>query len=137
MIYHTKCINTQNLFVDSSMIQTIQGRDMIGINHYDRGRNCNKISIVVTSNGFPIGMKISTSNVHDLNLIEPTLDDISIKIINSKLVGEVSASIKKKLDIMRKINLIYPKKKGQKIIEKRYIVEKGWGKLHHHGAVKK
>jgi hypothetical protein len=33
-------------------------------------------------------MCLSTSNIHDINLVEDTLDDIKIKIVSSRLVGD-------------------------------------------------
>ena len=51
------------------MTKNINGHKFIGSNHYDRNRNGNKISIVVTKHGIPIGIKLETSNVHDINII--------------------------------------------------------------------
>ena len=123
------------LSIDSSMIKNIKGVDNIGQNHYDRYRNGNKISVVVTDNGIPLGFSFERANIHDINLVDSTLDDIKIKIVNSKLLsdkGYNSKELKKKLD-KKKINLIYPLKKNQKntmfnenelsLLKSRHIVE--------------
>ena len=61
--------------------------NFLGSNHYDRNRNGNKVSIVVTKNGIPLGMSLSTSNIHDINRVD-TLDDVKIKIVDSRLGGD-------------------------------------------------
>jgi len=130
-----KKIATKELFIDSTMIKNIQGRDGIGINHYDRGRKGVKISVIVTNQGIPLGMKVSKSNIHDLNLVNETIDDIKIKIVGSRLVGDkgyVSSKMKNELLLKRGIRMIYPLKKGEKkvisqqdkkLLKDRHIVE--------------
>ena len=78
-------INNKDLYIDSTMTKNINGSEYIGPNHYDRNKNGNKISIVVTKTGIPIGLKLAPSNIHDINLVEDTLDNISIKIIGSRI----------------------------------------------------
>ena len=48
----------------------------IGPNHYDRNKN-----------GIPIGLSLAPSNIHNVNLVENTIDNIAIKIVSSKIVG--------------------------------------------------
>jgi hypothetical protein len=74
----------KDLYIDSTMIKNIRGIEFLGSNHYDRNRKGNKVSIVVTKNGIPLGMSLSTSNIHDINIVEDTLDDIKIKIVGSR-----------------------------------------------------
>ena len=38
----------------------------------------NKVSIIVSKNEIPLGMSLSTSNIHDINIVEDTLDYIKI-----------------------------------------------------------
>jgi transposase len=57
------------------MIKNIKCTEFFDTNHYDRNRKGNKVSIIVTKNGIPLGMCLSTSNIHDINLVEYTLDD--------------------------------------------------------------
>ena len=49
------------------MIKNIRGVEFLDSNHYDRSRNGNKISTVVTKNGIPMRMLLSTSNIHNIN----------------------------------------------------------------------
>jgi hypothetical protein len=53
----------------------------IGSNHYDRNKNGNKITIIVTNNGIPIGLSLAPSNIYDVNLVE----NIAIKIVGSRI----------------------------------------------------
>ena len=124
----------KDLYIDSTMIKNNRGIDLLGPNHYDRFRKGNKISIVVTNTGIPLGMTINKSNVHDINLVEDNLDDITIKIVNSRLGGDKgynSAKLKNNLNT-KNISLVYYPKKNSNIIlsnedktflRKRYIVE--------------
>jgi transposase len=61
----------------------------IGPNHYDRNKN-----------GIPIGLSLAPSNIHDVNLVENTIDNIAIKIVGSRIgadKGYISFSLKEKL----------------------------------------
>ena len=64
-----------------------------GPNHYDRNKN-----------GIPIGLSLAPSNIHDVNLVENTvqntIDNIAIKIVGSRIgadKGYISFSLKEKL----------------------------------------
>ena len=90
--------NNKDLFIDTTMIKNINGSEYIGPNHYDRNKNGNKISIIVTKTGIPLGLKLAPSNIHDINLVEDTIDNISIKIIGSIIgadKGYISNNLKK------------------------------------------
>ena len=128
--------NIKDLYIDSTMIKNINGYEYLGSNHYDRNRNGNKISIIVTKTGIPLGLKLSTSNVHDINLVNDTIDNISIKIIGSRIGGDkgyVSKDLKEKLKKDKNINFITCSKKKSKnnintleennFLKGRYIVE--------------
>jgi hypothetical protein len=138
ILEHNNILNKnilKELYIDSTMIKNIKGSEFIGPNHYDRNRNGNKISIVVTSNGIPLGMTLSTSNVHDISIVEDTIDDIKVNIVGSKLgadKGYISEALKDKLKKQRNIDLITYKRKNTKkilnnneikFLNKRYIVE--------------
>lgn len=124
----------KDLYIDSTMIKNNRGIDLLGPNHYDRFRKGNKISIVVTNTGIPLGMTMNKSNVHDINLVEDNLDDITIKIVNSRLGGDKgynSSKLKNNLKV-KNISLVYYPKKNSNIIlsnedkiflKRRYIVE--------------
>ena len=129
-------INNKDLYIDSTMTKNINGSEYIGPNHYDRNKNGNKISIVVTKTGIPIGLKLAPSNIHDINLVEDTLDNISIKIIGSRIgadKGYISNNLKQNLKKNKNIDLITCNKSNSKnsintseenkFLEGRYIIE--------------
>ena len=125
----------KDLYIDSTMIKNIRGVEFLGSNHYDRNRNGNKVSIVVTKNGIPLGMSLSTSNIHDINLVENTLDDIKIKIVGSRLGGDkgyISKKLKDKLKNEKNIDLVTNLRDNSKeslkddekiFLKRRHIVE--------------
>jgi hypothetical protein len=118
------------------MTKNINGSEYIGPNHYDRNKNGNKISIVVTKTGIQIGLKLAPSNIHDVNLVEDALDNISIKIIGSRIgvdKGYISNNLKQNLKKNKNIDLITCNKSNSKnsintseenkFLEGRYIIE--------------
>jgi hypothetical protein len=129
-------VNNKDLYIDSTMTKNINGSEYIGPNHYDRNKNGNKISIVVTKTGIPIGLKLAPSNIHDINLVEDTLDNISIKIIGCRIgadKGYISNNLKQNLKNNKNIDLITCNKSNSKncintseenkFLEGRYIIE--------------
>lgn len=124
----------KDLFIDSTMIKNIQGTEFLGKNHYDRKRNGNKISIVVTNNGIPLAIKLDKASTHDVTAVEEIIDQIDIKIVHSRLIGDkgyVNQNLKQKLK-QKKIHLVYPYRKNQstkntaeelKLLKQRHIVE--------------
>jgi len=124
-----------NLYIDSSMIKNIRGHNNFGPNHYDRGRKGNKVTVIVTNKGIPLAINFDKSNTADINLVEPTLDNIHFKILGSRLIadkGYVSKKHKHKLRTTKQIYLVYPSKSNQKrnlpeiqkkLLSKRNIVE--------------
>jgi len=128
--------SSKELFIDSTMIKNINGSEFIGHNHYNRNRNGNKISIIVTKSGIPIGLKLETSNIHDINIVEDTIDNICIKIDGSKIGGDkgyISDYLKDKLKKEKNIDFITCNKRNslrnfnteqeKLFLKKRYIVE--------------
>jgi len=118
------------------MIKNINGSEYIGPNHYDRNKNGNKITIIVTNNGIPIGLSLAPSNIHDVNLVENTIDNIAIKIVGSRIgadKGYISFSLKEKLKKDKNIDLITCNKSNTKnnintdeennFLKGRYIIE--------------
>lgn len=109
--------NLKHLFIDSTMIKNIYGKDSYGPNHYDRSKNGNKITIIVNHLGIPLGLSISKSNVNDTLQVLPTIDNISVKVAHSKLYadkGYISSTLSKQLKEDYKIILVVPRKKNQK-----------------------
>ena len=129
-------IDNKDLYIDSTMTKNINGSEFIGSYHYDRNRNGNKISIVVTKHGIPIGLKLETSNVHDVNIVNDTIDNIYIKIVGSRLgadKGYISSTLKNNLKVNKNIDLITCNKSNAKsnintieennFLKGRYIIE--------------
>lgn len=125
----------KDLYIDSTMIKNIRGVEFLGSNHYNRNRKGNKVSIVVTKNGIPLGMPLSTSNIHDINLVEDTIDDVKIKIVGSRLgddKGYISKKLKDKLKNEKNIDLVTNLRDNSKeslkdnekiFLKRRHIVE--------------
>ena len=59
--------NIKDLYIDSTMIKNINDYEYLGSNHYDRNRNSNKISIIVTKTGISLGLKIIEELIIGLN----------------------------------------------------------------------
>lgn len=125
----------KTLFIDSSMIKNINGKDNVGRNHYDRNRKGNKITVLVNCYGIPVSIFLSPSNIHDSKLIDTSIDKSVIRIVKTKIIsdkGYINKKIKNKLNRNRNIRLIYPYRKNQEIkntsfeknlLRKRHIVE--------------
>ena len=138
ILRHKKVITDaeiKNLYIDCSMIKNVGGVEKIGVNHYDRYRNGSKVSVIVTSKGIPLGLKMTSSNIHDLDLVEDNIKDISIKVIGSRLIGDkgyISSSLKRRLRRDKNIKLIHPYRSNQNrsltsfeknLLKRRHIVE--------------
>lgn len=107
--------NLKNLYIDASLTKNIYGSDVVGPNFYDRGRSSNKISVVVTDTGIPIGIKVVSGNNSDVKIAMDTVDNIKIKIAGSKIIadkGYVSELLTETLK-HDKIELITPIKTNQ------------------------
>ena len=125
----------KTLFIDSSMIKNINGKDNTGRNHYDRNRKGNKITVLVNSIGIPISIVLSPANIHDAKLTETAINNSVIKIVKTKIIsdkGYINQKVKNKLRRTANIGLIYPYRKNQEIkntsfeknlLRKRHIVE--------------
>lgn len=124
---------TKDLIIDSSMIKNILGQDVIGRNHYDRGRFATKVTLIVTSSGIPLAMTTSAANNHDVNFVTETLDKVTIKTVGCRLLGDkgyISNPLKQELK-KRKVHLITYRRQNQtpnhpfemQILNKRVKVE--------------
>jgi len=124
----------KTLFIDSSMIKNFKGCDLLGKNHYDRNRLGNKITLLITSNGIPLSISLTSANSNDQTEVIPTLNNCSIPLNNTVLVADgayVSEQLRNKLR-QQKIKFIFPYKKNQHksnnrkeltLLGKRYLVE--------------
>jgi transposase len=112
------------LFIDSTMVKNINGRDCIGRNHYDRNRFATKVSMICDDNKVPLASTFYPANKHDATTITDTLDALVKNIMPDKrcihnLVADKGyiISSSKRVDIESNYNtkLITPKRKNQKI----------------------
>lgn len=108
-------INNGEAYIDSSTIFNKYGYlNTVGMNTYESKKHkSNKLSIVASQNGIPLGIHIDTGNVHDLKLLINTLPR---KSYFNKLYADksyISNKLKSRLLLTRKIKLITPYKKNQ------------------------
>jgi len=75
----SKGIQWNSLLVDASYVKNIRGRNLLGRNPTDRGRNSSKISALTDKRGVPLSIIIEKGNVHDSKLLAITLDNIIIR----------------------------------------------------------
>jgi len=59
--------------IDSSYVKSIYGRDCIGHNPTDRGRNATNVSAIVASDGVPVALAFFPGNTSDQRTVEVTL----------------------------------------------------------------
>ena len=109
-------INNSEAYIDSTTIFNKYGYvNTVGMNTYESKKHkSNKLSIVSSQNGIPLGIYIDTGNIHDLKLLINTLPK---KIYFNKLYADksyISNKLKSRLLLTRKIKLITPYKKNQK-----------------------
>jgi transposase len=71
-----KGIQWNSLLVDASYVKNIRGRNLLGRNPTDRGRNSSKISALTDKRGVPLSIIIEKGNVHDSKLLATTLDNL-------------------------------------------------------------
>ena len=74
----------KHLFMDSTNIRNLYGIESIGRCYADKNKNATKINVIVSKNGIPLSITIHPGNISDAKLLEPTLENINIKIIGSR-----------------------------------------------------
>lgn len=117
-------INNDEAYIDSTTILNKYGYvNTTGFNSFEsRKHKCNKLSILSSSNGIPLGIKLGLGNIHDIKLLIDTLPKkIYFKCLYADK-GYNSIKLKTRLLITRKVKLIYPYKKNQ--IDKNTIEDK-------------
>jgi hypothetical protein len=124
----------ENLFIDSTIIKNINGKDVIGRNHYDRCRMATKLNVIIDSNFIPIGHIVVASNKNDALLTIPTLATIDHLHTRTNLIadkGYINEKLRKRL-VQSKIRLVYDFRRNQKrkinshkrkLLKKRYCTE--------------
>lgn len=87
--YVTECLQKdkshfKNLITDTTYLKNVQGRDCLGRNSSDRGRNASKFSLVTDVNSAPIAYSIHPGNCPDIHTALKTVDKISCPLNTDK-----------------------------------------------------
>ena len=59
--------------VDTSFVKNVHGRDVLGRNPTDRGRNATKVSMLTDARGTPLALTFHRANRHDSKTLAHTL----------------------------------------------------------------
>ena len=117
-------INNDEAYIDSTTILNKYGYvNTTGFNSFESKKHkCNKLSIISSSNGIPLGIKLGLGNIHDIKLLIDTLPKRTFFKYLYADKGYNSIKLKTRLLVNRKIKLIYPYKTNQ--IDKNTIEDK-------------
>jgi len=112
----------QNIYIDSTMIRNIQGKDLIGRNYQDKYKFGTKISVICDKKHIPLSIGFYPANIHDSTTIEKTLEDIPAPITLNKrfktnLIADKGYRSKYKKDELKfcQVNLIANHRSNEKI----------------------
>ena len=129
------CKNLCNLSVDCTYIKSMNGNNCVGRNSTDRGRNGNKLSVIVDQIGVPVGYYLEKANISDCKLLRGTFKNkIYVRKCKSNIYADKGYSSKPCIDISNDNNcrLFAPNKKNfikkiftntSKLTKIRYVVE--------------
>jgi len=117
-------INNDEAYIDSTTILNKYGYvNTTGFNSFESKKHkCNKLSIISSSNGIPLGIKLGLGNIHDIKLLIDTLPKRTFFKCLYADKGYNSVKLKSRLLITKKIKFIYPYKTNQ--IDKNTIEDK-------------
>lgn len=110
--------NSSVYIVDSTFIMNKFGRNKIAKNKFFRSKNCNKLSLVIDEDGFPLSVLLKPGNVHDLSFMNEHIRDMicfrrqpqkNITLLADKAYE--SKALRQKLST-KEFQLMVPKKKG-------------------------
>jgi hypothetical protein len=109
-------IDNNEAYIDTTTIFNKYGYvNTVGMNTYESKKHkSNKLSIVASKNGIPLGININTGNIHDIKML---LDTLPIKTHFKFLYADksyISKKLKERLLLTKNITLINPCKKNQK-----------------------
>ena len=116
----------KTLFIDSTMIKNVSGRDEMGKNPSDRGRLATKMSIVCDDKKVPFSCTFYPANRNDCVTTEQSLQALKIKPRGYTIVGDkgyVSKFVAARLAV-EGIKLLTPHKKNQRDVKLHSIAEK-------------
>jgi hypothetical protein len=109
-------IDNNEAYIDSTTIFNKYGYlNTVGLNTYESKKHkSNKLSIVASKNGIPLGIHLDNGNIHDIRLLLNTLPKRNIFKLLYADKSYISKELKNKLLKTRGIKLITPFKKNQK-----------------------
>ena len=109
-------INNEEAYIDTTTILNKYGYiNTTGYNSFESKKHkCNKLSIISSANGIPLGIKLGSGNIHDIKLLLETLPKKTFFKVLYADKGYNSIKLKTMLLITRKKKLIYPYKMNQK-----------------------
>ena len=114
--------------IDASMIGNQRGEDCTGRNHYDRYRQGTKLSMIIDVRNIPIGYVLAPANVHDVKLVERTVESIPGKLRNDQrhvttLIGDIGYLMlkpdKRRLFRNHRVRLVAPFKRNSKVSDRK------------------
>jgi len=77
--------NYKNLYIDTMTIKNRKGVECIGRCKKIKFKNGNKISLIVDEILMPVGLYITSGNIHDSKTISNTLDSINLSLIDKRI----------------------------------------------------
>lgn len=132
-----------NLFIDVTKINNKYGSEYIGINNEYKKKNVTSLTVICDDNKLPLAVSYMDINKnktkagyntirHDVNGIQPTLNNIPIKLkkyVKVNLIGDKGYITQKKFRVFnRQVKMTCPKRKNQKTkntkIEKRLLTNR-------------
>ena len=80
--------STKYMCIDTTFVKNFYGRDYIGRNPTDRGRNATKVSAIVTDNGTPVSLTLYPANVSDTTTVNESVNNILIDYERMPMYGD-------------------------------------------------
>lgn len=118
-------IDNNEAYIDSTTIFNKYGYlNSIGMNTYESKKHkSNKLSILASKNGIPLGIHINDGNIHDIKML---LDTLPNKVFFKYLYADksyISKKLKSQLQKTKHIQIITPYKKNQKLVNTKEDLE--------------
>ena len=109
-------INNEEAYIDTTTILNKYGYiNTTGYNSFESKKHkCNKLSIISSANGIPLGIKLGSGNIHDIKLLLETLPKKTFFKVLYADKSYNSIKLKTMLLITKKKKLIYQYKMNQK-----------------------
>jgi len=118
--------------IDTSFIQNKFGKNKITRNKFFKNKNCNKISLIIDSNKFPLSILIDSGSKHDIKFMSEHFNDFDVLYYYSKktikrtlLADKAYESKDLRNQLVEKYNtdLMIPSKINSNIYKKRIFIE--------------